>query len=100
MRVRAQPAVLKRDLLAEVRALAASLADRGQGQSTVERLERAAATLACHAAVRAGDAMTDADARALLARMDDADLSGWCPHGRPVVMRARFEEVGRWFQRS
>jgi DNA mismatch repair protein MutL len=100
VRVRAQPAVLRRDLLAEVRALAASLADRGQGQSTTERLERAAATLACHAAVRAGDAMTEADARALFEQMDTADLSGWCPHGRPVVMRARFEDVGRWFQRS
>ena len=32
--------------------------------------------------------------------MDAADLSGWCPHGRPVVMRAAFGEIGKWFGRS
>ena len=100
VRIRAHPVALHRDLAAEVRALAASLLAGGQGQSTTEKLERTAATLACHAAVRAGDVMTAEAVQDLLTAMDGVDLAGYCPHGRPVVMRAKFEEMGKWFQRT
>ena len=101
VRVRAQPALLRaRDVAEEVRALAASLVEGGRGQTTTQRLERSAATLACHAAVRAGDPMTAQAVADLLKSMDGVDLSAHCPHGRPVTMRARFEDVGRWFNRT
>jgi DNA mismatch repair protein MutL len=101
VRVRSWPVALNgRAVDAEVRALAASVATGGRGQQTVERIERAAATLACHAALRAGDPVTDADVRELLRLMDGVDLSAYCPHGRPVMMKARLDEVGRWFHRT
>lgn len=101
VRVRSQPALLRvRDVTEEVHALAASLREGGRGQSTTQRLERCAATLACHAAVRAGDAMTAQAVADLLKSMNDVDLAAHCPHGRPVTMRARFEDVGRWFNRT
>ncbi len=100
VRVRAQPAILRdRDVAAEVRALAVSLTQGGRGASTLETLERAAATLACHAAWRAGDTMTADDVHRLLREMETVDLSAYCPHGRPVVFRANWQEVGRWFGR-
>ena len=100
VRLRAHPTALRgRDLGAEVQALAASLLAGGRGQATTERLERTAATLACHAAVRGGDVMQAEDVQDLLRQMDAADLAGYCPHGRPAVMRARFEDIGRWFHR-
>ena len=100
VRVRAHPAILKgREIAPEVRALAASLVQGGRGASTVELLERAAATVACHAAWRAGDVMQADDVARLLRDMETVDLSAYCPHGRPVVFRAKWEEVGRWFGR-
>jgi DNA mismatch repair protein MutL len=100
VRVRAQPAILRdRNVAAEVRSLAASLTQGGRGASTLELLERAAATMACHAAWRAGDTMTPDDVTRLLREMEDVDLSAYCPHGRPVVFRATWSEVGRWFGR-
>ena len=106
VRLRAQPAILRgpngkggADVAAEVRALAASLTQGGRGASTLELLERAAATMACHAAWRAGDVMTADDAQRLLREMEGVDLSAYCPHGRPVVFRATWSEVGRWFGR-
>ena len=100
VRVRAQPAILRdRDVAAEVRALAVSLTQGGRGAGTLELLERAAATLACHAAWRAGDTMRPDDVQRLLREMEDIDLSAYCPHGRPVVFRANWQEVGRWFGR-
>ncbi len=100
VRVRAHPAILRdRDVAAEVRALAASLTQGGRGAGTLELLERAAATLACHAAWRAGDTMQPDDVQRLLKEMETVDLSAYCPHGRPVVFRASWQEVGRWFGR-
>ncbi|MBI5607543.1 MAG: DNA mismatch repair endonuclease MutL [Deltaproteobacteria bacterium] len=101
VRVRAYPSLLKPAAVAgEVREIAASLVQGGQAQPTTERLQRFVATLACHAAFRAGDPMFEADVLRLLQQMDRIDLAAYCPHGRPVWMRAKFDEVGRWFHRT
>jgi DNA mismatch repair protein MutL len=101
VRVRAYPSLLPdRQIAAEVRHLAVSLAQGGRGQDTETRLERCAATLACHSAYRAGDLLYPDDVARLLRDMDGVDLSAYCPHGRPVFARTRLEEVGRWFHRS
>lgn len=101
VRVRAYPAVLRDSQIAEeVRAIAASLVSGGRGRATEQRLERFAATLACHAAFRAGDVLEVRDVQRLLAQMDGVDLSAYCPHGRPVWTRVRMEEMGKWFHRT
>ena len=99
--IRAAPQVLPPGrAVAEVRAIAGSLVDGGQGQGTEQLLERHAATLACHAAVRSGDVMSAQAVADLLQALAEVDLAGYCPHGRPAVMSAPFDEVGRWFHRS
>jgi DNA mismatch repair protein MutL len=99
--IRAAPQVLPAArAVDEVRALAASLTSGGQGASTAELLERHAATLACHAAVRAGDVLIAEEVADLLASLEEVELAGYCPHGRPALMSASFDEVGRWFHRS
>jgi len=99
--IRASPQVLAPAKVAgEIRALATSLATGGRGASTTELLERHAATLACHAAVRAGDVLTAQEVADILASLEQVALAGYCPHGRPALMSASFDEVGRWFHRS
>ena len=99
--VRAGPQILPAARLgAEIRAMAASLVEGGRGQATEELLERHAATLACHAAVRSGDVMTAQAVEDLLQSLEEVDLAGYCPHGRPALMSAPFDEIGRWFHRS
>lgn len=101
VRVRAYPTLLKDAHVAgEVRQIAASLVQGGQGQATQEKLDRFVATLACHAAFRAGDPMHEPDVLRLLRNMDDIDLAAYCPHGRPVWVRTRWDELGRWFHRT
>jgi DNA mismatch repair protein MutL len=65
-----------------------------------EREDAVCARLACHAAVRAGDAMSGESIRALLRDLDAIDLGAHCPHGRPVVRTLRFEEMASWFDRT
>lgn len=65
-----------------------------------ERIDHMAARLACHASVRSGDALTKHEAYALFAQLDEAELSGACPHGRPCVTEFSRDAVERWFGRD
>lgn len=61
--------------------------------------ERIAATIACHAAVRAGDRLTPEAQRTLLQDLSRARLPFNCPHGRPIIVRLRRSEIETRFQR-
>jgi DNA mismatch repair protein MutL len=75
---RARPERLIRDLLAEL--------ERAGGRNFSAAIDRAIATMACHGAIRAGDALPIEQAEALLRNLDGVqDFAGHCPHGRPVV---------------
>jgi DNA mismatch repair protein MutL len=58
------------------------------------------ASMACKAAVKAGDRLHEREIDALLARMARADLFSHCPHGRPVLKQFTATEVKKWFHRS
>lgn len=65
-----------------------------------ERIDHLAARVACHASVRTGDILARHEVYALFAEMDRADLSGACPHGRPVVTEFSRDMVASWFGRD
>jgi DNA mismatch repair protein MutL len=63
--------------------------------------ERTAATLACHAAIRAGDAVsTEEFSRVLAALYALPEAAYACPHGRPIVLGISRSRLDRWFLRS
>jgi DNA mismatch repair protein MutL len=84
---RASAERLLRDLLAEV--------SRKGGRGFSDAVDLALATMACHGSIRAGDALTSSEAKALLEALDDADFAGHCPHGRPVVTFLSWAELER-----
>lgn len=65
-----------------------------------ERIDHIAARVACHASVRSGDLLSKQEAYALFEQLDGAELSGACPHGRPVVTQFSRDAVERWFGRD
>ena len=84
---------------AAVRALAEDL-EGARGESRVEdALRRIAATMACHAAVKANYPLTHEKMRYILAELRRTAYSSVCPHGRPVVLRLTRREVEKNFQR-
>jgi DNA mismatch repair protein MutL len=83
---RASPERLLSDLLSE-------LSRSGRGFS--DAVDLALATLSCHGSLRAGDPLTAEEASELLQALDDADFSGHCPHGRPVVTLSSWAELER-----
>jgi DNA mismatch repair protein MutL len=55
--------------------------------------------MACHSVVRAGQSLSLEQMKQLLVQMDEFPLSSFCPHGRPVFVRRRFQDIEREFGR-
>lgn len=100
IRVAAVPALLdwKRSEAA-LRAAAADLDGLAPGATVDEALRRLAATMACHAAVKANDPLTIEKMQYLLDELRRTAHSSVCPHGRPVVLRLTRREIERNFER-
>ena len=58
-----------------------------------------AASVACHSAIRAGDALTEPEMVALLEQLEKADNPHTCPHGRPTLIHFSEYQMEREFGR-
>jgi len=88
-------AVLRRGSLDAGRLLIEQL-DSLEAEERLTGPDRMAATLACRAAVRAGDSMSIEQQRALLEALEQAETPQSCPHGRPTMLhlsRAALEKA-------
>jgi DNA mismatch repair protein MutL len=82
-------------------ALLDELADGGRPTVPNGLAERTCATIACHAAVRAGDVISAEEMGRILEalyRLPEAAYA--CPHGRPILVRLPRGRLDRWFLRS
>jgi DNA mismatch repair protein MutL len=100
VRVAAAPAVLELSRSEEVlRAVAGDLDGLSPGAGMNETLRQMAATMACHAAVKANDPLTREKMQYLLDELRRTAHSSVCPHGRPVVLRLTRREIEKNFER-
>ena len=63
-------------------------------------VESIAKTVACKAAIKAGDKLTQDEMRALIDQLFATELPYSCPHGRPTFMRMTSEELDKRFGRT
>ena len=84
---------------AAVRALAQDLDGLDKGSAIEETLRQLAATVACHAAVKANDRLTPDKMVYILDELRRTAHSSVCPHGRPVVLRLTRREIEKRFGR-
>ena len=100
VRVSACPVLLSRDECdAALRALADDLEGLDRGARVEDALKRIAATMACHAAVKANYPLTPDKMAHILEELRRTAYSTICPHGRPVMLRLTRREVEKNFQR-
>ncbi len=64
------------------------------------RVEAVLASMACKAAIKAGDPLQEGEMVELLRQMREADVFSHCPHGRPVVKHFPGADIRRWFHRG
>ena len=100
VRVAAFPALLRREECpTALRALAEDLETAGNTATVDEAIKKIAATMACHAAVKANDPLTPEKMAHILDELRRTSYSTICPHGRPVMLRLTRREVEKNFQR-
>jgi DNA mismatch repair protein MutL len=100
VRVTSLPALLTREACdAAIRAVAGDLDGLDRGASVEQALKRIAATMACHAAVKANYPLTAEKMAHILDELRRTAYSTICPHGRPVMLRLTRREVEKNFQR-
>jgi DNA mismatch repair protein MutL len=104
--VRAVPALIaERDPLGALRGLADQLRTAGEGapgaaSRLLDPADRWFASVACHAARRAGETLRPEEQRALADALDAIPWAPTCPHGRPVAVPITEAEIARRFGRT
>ena len=56
--------------------------------------------MACKAAVKAGDQMTQQELADLMAQRERVERSSACPHGRPTTVRLTLKDLAKQFKRT
>jgi len=93
--VRAVPALLyNKDWAGMMRELLESGGDKGDWAETI------AMSVACHSAVRAGQALTNDEMRQLVRQLEQVAIPHTCPHGRPTVICLSSGQLRREFSRG
>lgn len=99
--VHAAPTLLQEGRMREfLRDLLDKLAVRSGPASTELVINDLLSMMACKAAVKAGDPLTDAEIQALMRDRHRVERSSNCPHGRPTALRLTLRDLERQFKRA
>ncbi len=82
-----------------VRDVAAELNEIGRAGSLDAEIERVLSVMACHAMVRANQALSQMEMQQLIVDLAAIDFGSCCPHGRPVMRRLSRRDVEKFFHR-
>ena len=94
--LRAVPAFITREKIRPV--LQEILDSFGEAQRS-EWWERIAASLACHGAIKAGQALDQREMEELLRQLEEAASPRTCPHGRPTIIHLSVTYLEKEFGR-
>jgi DNA mismatch repair protein MutL len=99
LRCSAVPAACTRADVARLLVELLDTLEERDGGPAADRRHRVAALLACHAAVRFGDALGAAEQQRLLERLAEVPGGTTCPHGRPTTVLLDDAALRRAFRR-
>ncbi len=95
--VRAVPSLVAGDNWA---GMLRELLDTLSGEARGRWEERMVASIACHGAIKSGQALTDDEMRALVRQLEATDNPHTCPHGRPTIIHLTRAQLERGFGRG
>ena len=99
--IHSAPAILKDMALQKALVkLADEIKSVGGGFAVENKISDLCASMACHSAIRAGQALSKEEMKELLIQMDEFPLSSFCPHGRPVFVEYPLSRLERDFGRK
>jgi len=74
--------------------------EEGFGEDVEAALHEVLDMMACKAAVKAGDHLSDDELKELLRHRDAVERASNCPHGRPTTLRLSIDDLNRQFGRT
>ena len=99
--VKSLPAIIDehsaRPLLTEI---AETVAEAGYRPGLDKTIDACLTLMACHGAIRANQALTEKEIRALLAQLEQCENPYHCPHGRPTVIHWSLDVLEKKFRRT
>ncbi|MFO7840152.1 MAG: DNA mismatch repair endonuclease MutL [Desulfosalsimonadaceae bacterium] len=98
--VKSLPAVLAdKSAVPLVTELAETAAEAGYTPGVEEGVHACLTVMACHGAIRANQALSEMEIRALLEQLDRCDNPYNCPHGRPTLVEWPLHSLEKRFHR-
>ena len=85
---------------AVVEAILADLAAWQSSSKMVNLREEVLASISCHAAVKAGQRLSEEEMHKLISDLLDSETPAVCPHGDPVIVSMQADEINRKFHRD
>jgi DNA mismatch repair protein MutL len=89
----------ERDVKPLVVGIVEKIVEIGFSSGLAEVLAECRMVMACHGAIRANQALSEAQIKGLLAQLDDCQNPSHCPHGRPTWIRWDIQTLERSFKR-
>ena len=93
------PLLAKREVKPLLVEIVEKMVEIGSSPGLAEILEECRMLMACHGAIRANQALTEAQINGLLAQLDECRNPSHCPHGRPTWIRWNLETLEKSFKR-
>jgi DNA mismatch repair protein MutL len=78
----------------------AGIGGGGDKGGQARRLDSILSVMACKAAIKANQSLSQAEMKGLLDEMVKNNVFSHCPHGRPVVRKFSAAEIQKWFYRT
>jgi len=80
--------------------IAETVTESGYAPGLDETIEQCLILMACHGAIRANQALSDKEIKALLEQLDRCENPYHCPHGRPTLIQWPIEVLEKKFRRT
>jgi DNA mismatch repair protein MutL len=99
-KISAHPVIIRDKAAAPfVKAMIENLMEKGSADEH-DVLKHMCSTMACRAAVKAGDDLNDTEISELLKSYVELKDPHSCPHGRPPIIKIPFDEIEKMFKRK
>ena len=76
------------------------LSDMENGRRQTDFIKESLMQAACKAAVKGEDRLSEGELNKLIRDISEANITLYCPHGRPIAVRVDRAELEKWFKRT
>ncbi len=99
--VKSLPAIIsEKSARALITEIAETIVDSEYAPGLDETIEQCLILMACHGAIRANQALSEKEIKAILEQLDQCENPYHCPHGRPTLIQWPIESLEKRFRRT